>query len=213
MLLLSLLVSLLFRFPFFFLSFLFKKEVFVFFLVLGYQVTLLLEKEDDVVNGLANGDGAGVDGEGGLQWWFIGIVDASEVLQDTLSCLSVESLSVSLFADIERSGNVDFDEASMFRNDSSGVVASVSVGGNSGSNSNTTSLGDLARDVRDASDVDFTMLLREAEFAGEVLSDFISIKKSDSSAAFLHESDANSVGDRRFARSRQSSEEQSKTLL
>src|ERR1700693_958225 len=69
-----------------------------------------LQVQDDFLGGFFGRQVGGVDRDFGVRRSFVRIGDPREFLQNARACLGIKPLSVALFADLNRRGNVHQDE-------------------------------------------------------------------------------------------------------
>ena len=110
---------------------------------------------------------------GGFVWG----VDAGEILELSGACFFVETLSVALFADFERRGDVDFEELNpSFARDLTGSAAVVLVGRDEGGDDDDAGVGEELGGFGDAADVFHAVFGGEAEVAVEPVADVVAVE-------------------------------------
>ena len=179
----------------------------------GAQVALLLEVKNNLVDGLADRDLAGIDDNVSVVGGLIRVIDTGQTLQLTSSGLPVQSLGVTSLANVDGGGDVDQDEpTARSLDDPLGVLAGLLIGGDGTNDGNTTRLSDVGSNVSDTLDRGVSVLLGVTEVGGKVPPELITIKGGDGTATVLQESDGQSGSDGGLSGARETGEEDGETL-
>jgi len=89
----------------------------------------------------------------------------------------------------------------------------IPVRSNGRADGNSTRLGDLGGDVRDAANVQFAVLLAEAQLGTQVLANLVAVQQRHGLAAVLEQRDAERIGDGRLSGAAEASEEEREALV
>ena len=155
----------------------------------------------------------GLDAQLGVGGHVIGIGNTGEFLDLAFARQFVETLTVALFAFLDRGGDMHFDEGTELLD----VLAHGAAGGGIGRDGRTDGdaavLGDFRRDIADAADVQIAVLFGETQFRRQVLTNDITIQQRHGTAAHFHQLHHQSIGDGGFSRTGEAGEEDGKALF
>jgi len=146
-------------------------------LVLVSEDLLLLHVSHNEGNRLVEGHFTSVDVEVTVGWGLVWVRDTSEVLDLTGTGLLVETLNISLLANLEGGGDVALEELEVASSvESLGGISVLGVWGDEGDEDDDASHVEELGDLSNSADVFLSVLLREAEALVEASTDNITIE-------------------------------------
>jgi len=180
----------------------------------GADVTVPLEKEDDLVDNLSHRGLADIKSQVRAGGGLVGVVDARKVsLEQALLSPLIDSLTVALLALLHWGVEVDQVETAELGNLLLGILAALLIGRDGVANDSGTGLGELAGDKGGPLDVGEALLAQEAELRGDLLADDFSVKEGDPPTALLEQGELQGAGDSGLAGAVEPGEEDGEALL
>lgn len=177
------------------------------------KVSLLVQEQDNAANNLGNTLSSWVDSELGVLGNLIRVINTSEALDLALLGALVDTIAVPGNGLLERSGNVNKEEATRLLHLLASLLASLLIGGNGGNNDTGTGSGQLSGDEAKTVDVDITLTLTEAELGRKLATDSLTEQQRDRATTLLVESNLEGAGNALFLGSVVSGQEDCETLL
>src|SRR5579872_3345331 len=108
---------------------------------------------------------------------FIGVRNAGKFFEDTSASFGVKTLAIALLASLHWSCDMHQDEAADGFDHAAYRFSRRVIGSNRSADRDAAVFGNFRRDISDPADVDIAMLLREAQFGGEMLAHQVAIQQ------------------------------------
>lgn len=163
-------------------------------LLLGGKVALGVQVLNDLLNSIDNGEVNVLDVHLGVGRSLVGSGDTSELLDDTLTSLLVETLGVTLLSDLNGNIDVDLDErqTGLLTGGGdlvqlTGTVTVLLVGGDEGGDGDGVGVGEQLGDLTDAADVLVAVGLAEAQVLVQTETDVVTVQTVGVDAAVTDE--------------------------
>jgi len=122
------------------------------------EVAKFLEPVEDSSDALLDGFPVGFDDQFGMEWLFVGIIDAGEALDLALVGQLIEALHIALATDLDGTLYIDFNEVADV---TARPVSGLPIGRDSGGDARDAVAREQATHKRNALDVGITVFLAE----------------------------------------------------